>query len=85
MAKKKTKAPTRTFKKTAHPKKVVPPLRFRRYEMIPVTEDEGDDDEFQEEWEDRWEEDFPELDDMDELEEFLDEFEESDSDKYKEP
>lgn len=45
----------------------------------------GDYGEWEQTWEDDWEDLYPTLDDMDDLEEFLDDFEYEDSDKYKEP
>lgn len=67
------------------PERVTEPLRFRRYESIPVRDDEDiEDEELEEDWEELME-DYPELDDLDDLEDFLDNFEHEDSDKYKEP
>jgi hypothetical protein len=73
-------------------------LKLRDYERIPTRRrgrtdedelfDESDfegDEDFQDEWETDWERDFPELDSLDDLEDFLEDFEYEDSDKYKEP
>lgn len=53
-------------------------------ELFDESDFEGDDD-YQEEWETDWEQDWPELDGLDDLDDFLDSIEYEDSDKYKEP
>jgi len=51
-----------------------------------MDEEEFEDDEsWQEEWESGWNLDFPELDDMDDIDEFLIDFDHEYEDKYKEP
>lgn len=60
-------------------------VEFKRYDDIIVRDDEDfDDEEIQELWNDMAD-DFPELEDLNDLEDFLEDFEYGDSDKYTEP
>jgi hypothetical protein len=74
----KTKVPART---------PTPKLKIREYERLRAKDEEEYDDieGFEEQWSADWEEDYPDLDYLDNLVDFLDEFEYEDSDKYKEP
>jgi hypothetical protein len=47
--------------------------------------EEGTEEGFEDEWETDWKSDYPELDDLDNLDDFLESFEYSDSEDYKEP
>ena len=85
-----SRRPTSVHRKSV--KTVAPPIRqrelkIRDYDLIePMDEEEFEDDEsWQEEWESGWNLDFPELDDMDDIDEFLIDFDHEYEDKYKEP
>jgi hypothetical protein len=72
------KVPTRGHKRE---------LELREYDRIPTLGEEEfeDAEEYQETWEADWEAEWEELNDLDDLEGFLVDFEYEDSDKYKEP
>jgi hypothetical protein len=63
------------------------PIRRPAPELIEEEEEifEGTDEEFEDEWESDWKSDYPELDDLNNLDDFLESFEYSDSEDYKEP
>ena len=83
-------------KRKRHPaKRILPPTESRSITPAPIRELEDEEeygggdyvpeDEFTEEWVEEWQDDYPTLDSLDDLEDFLQDFEYEDSDKYKEP
>lgn len=64
-----------------------PKLELTEYDRITMQDEEEfeESEDWQEEWEYEWQHDWEELNDLDDLEGFMEDFEYEDSDKYKEP
>jgi hypothetical protein len=74
-------------RKTVSSARSKPELKIKDYgRMRSMDEEDYEDDiEFTEQWETDWEQDYPDLDYLGDLIDFVDDFEHEDSDKYKEP
>ena len=92
------RVPGRSTAKSVPTRRDVPKLKIKDYSRIRVDEGEDDSDygsdqdyasyqeqSYQEQWVDDYETDYPELDDLDNIDDFLDTFEYADSDQYTEP